>query len=390
MLKPLPFGLALFSIYAIFPSKQISPISQVLDINLAPHISPVIVPPKVERSEDKPLKLTVTVNDPTALKVGEDDTVKQGDILADNFRERSRLIVQKQTISLQIAKLRDQRLLVPLPSRKLPPLKPLPEVDYIQETAAISQAKLRLQQARSLRVTRSHWLNRPNDSAYKQTVVKVDQQNQMLKSMNDLKMQSEVIQHEEAVLKQLQQESNKANLELNQANGQRSQELEQLNINIQLAESELEQKQAALGDAQYRRHLQEYQASVDARTRAQQEEQIALEHARNMALYEQQRRDRNYQLAQLDIQKHQVEDKLADLPIVRSPKSGYIRHIRPWVGKDGSYTTTLTIFSFSPHHPDPDSSSSTNPHQAKIQTGTKIPPSPPTNETDQTNKSNHN
>ncbi len=94
--------------------------------------------------------------------------------------------------------------------------------------------------------------------------------------------------------------------------------------------------------------LQPCCTSVDARTHAQQEQQISLEHSRQMALYEQQRRDKNYQLAELNIQQHQIEDKLADLPIVRSPKSGYIKHIKPWVGKDGEYTTTLTISSF-PH-----------------------------------------
>ena len=52
-------------------------------------------------------------------------------------------------------------------------------------------------------------------------------------------------------------------------------------------------------------------------------------------------------MAELAVRQHQVEDKLADLPIVRSPKSGYIKHIRPWVGKDGKYITTLTISSVS-------------------------------------------
>ncbi|MBD2281493.1 hypothetical protein [Aphanizomenon flos-aquae] len=33
--------------------------------------------------------------------------------------------------------------------------------------------------------------------------------------------------------------------------------------------------------------------------------------------------------------------KLADIPIVRSPKDGYLRKIKPWVGKHGKYTTTI-------------------------------------------------
>jgi hypothetical protein len=43
-----------------------------------------------------------------------------------------------------------------------------------------------------------------------------------------------------------------------------------------------------------------------------------------------------------------IEDKLADIPIVRSPKDRYVRKIKPWVGKDGKYTTTITIVSSSP------------------------------------------
>ncbi|MHC5720059.1 MAG: hypothetical protein ACYTX0_50510, partial [Nostoc sp.] len=38
-----------------------------------------------------------------------------------------------------------------------------------------------------------------------------------------------------------------------------------------------------------------------------------------------------------------VEDKLAQIPMLRSPRNGYVRRIKPWVGKDGKYTTTVTI-----------------------------------------------
>ncbi len=35
--------------------------------------------------------------------------------------------------------------------------------------------------------------------------------------------------------------------------------------------------------------------------------------------------------------------KLADIPIVRSPKDGYLRKIKPWVGKDGNITVWIQI-----------------------------------------------
>ena len=144
MLKPK--SLAKISFLAIFLL-----ILDILTLTASPNAynnSSVLVIQKAQGYEDKPLRLTVTVNDPSSLRVHQGTTVKQGDILADNFRERSRLTVQKQTIFLQIAKLKNQQLIAPVPLRQLPPLNLLPDVDYVTEIAAISQAKLRLRQAK--------------------------------------------------------------------------------------------------------------------------------------------------------------------------------------------------------------------------------------------------
>ncbi len=68
---------------------------------------------------------------------------------------------------------------------------------------------------------------------------------------------------------------------------------------------------------------------------------------RSRLQYDEAVRNKDYQLAQLGISLSAIEDKLADIPIVRSPKDGYVRKIKPWVGKDGKYTTTITIVSAS-------------------------------------------
>jgi len=351
----------------ISPSVPISrPIAQ-SPITPSVRISP---PVQIVKPRDRPLRLSITVNDTSYLRVGAGDTIKEGDILVDNTEERSRLTAQKQTTSIEINRLKDKQIFSPLPPHKLLPIKPLPPANYIQETVAISQAQLHLKQAKSILASRSPWLSKSDDSTYKQAESKVDEQFQMLKSMKDLQMQPEVIQHEEAVVKQLQNAAKKAKAELNQSIGKQLQESQQLQINIQLAESELQQKQAALVAAHSQRQLQEFQANIDANRQIQQQEQIALEHSRQMSLYYQQQRDKDYQLAELNIRQHQIEDKLADLPIVRSPKSGYIKRIKPWVGKDGKYTTTLTISSFSPSHSTTNSRSNspnTNTNQGKIQ-----------------------
>jgi len=374
MFKPLSLiGALLFGGLALAPEpKKLpeppSPIP-IVQSPIPPSV-PISSPAQVVKPRDRPLRLSITVNDTSYLRVGAGDTIKEGDILVDNTEERSRLTAQKQTISLEINHLKDKQILSPLPPHKLLPIKPLPPANYIQETVAISQAQLHLKQAKSILASRSPWLSKSDDSTYKQAESKVDEQFQMLKSMKDLQMQPEVIQHEEAVVKQLQNAAKKAKAELNQSIGKQLQESQQLQINIQLAESELQQKQAALVAAHSQRQLQEFQANIDANRQIQQQEQIALEHSRQMSLYYQQQRDKEYQLAELNIRQHQIEDKLADLPIVRSPKSGYIKRIKPWVGKDGKYTTTLTISSFSPSHSTTNSRSNspnTNTNQGKIQ-----------------------
>jgi len=358
----------LFERAAIAPPPKSLPLPPTLPISTSTPINKV----------DRPLHLSVTVEDPSFLRIRVGDTIKPGDILADNVKERSRLNLQKQSISLQISRLKDKVIIAPLPPRKILPIKPLPPANYSEELAAISQAKLRIEHAKSILISRSPWLKQFDDSTYKQLQSKVDQQVQLLASMKDLKMEPEVSQHEEAVLKQMQQEAKKAEAEFNQNKGKQLQELQQLHVNVELAESELQQKQAALDAARARRKLQEFESSRDAIRIVQQEEQIALEHSRQIALYNQQQRDKDYQLAELDVRKHQVEDKLADLPIVRSPKAGYIKRIKPWVGRDGKYTTTLIIAGLAVNLSGSSSGSGsqvTSPPQV-TQKGVKVSPSP--------------
>ena len=69
---------------------------------------------------------------------------------------------------------------------------------------------------------------------------------------------------------------------------------------------------------------------------------------RSRLQYDEAVRNKDYQLAQLGISLSAIEDKLASLPIVRSLKDGYVRKIKPWVGKNGKYTTTITIVSSIP------------------------------------------
>lgn len=308
---------------------------------------------------DRPLLLTITVNDPNSLRVKTGDFVKVGDVIADNLKEKSRLSAQRKNISLEIAKLKDSKIIPPRPLRKFPPIRHLPPANYTEELGAISSAKLKLQHANLILAHRTPQLTKVDDLAYQQAQSKVDEQSQIIQEMQNIKAQSEVMDHESAVMKKLQGDLAKAKDEMEQAKSNQAQELEQLRINVQLAESELQRKEEALLVARSRRKMQEFTEGAEDTKRSQQEEQLALEHARQFLVYEQQRRDLNYKVAQLGIRQQQIDDKLADLSTIRSPKSGYIKHIAPWIGRNGKYTTRLIIAGSYTADSSSDSSSST-------------------------------
>ena len=313
---------------------------------------------------DRLLKMSISVDNQSFLKVKLNDKIKIGDVISDNSNERQRLDRQRQAIKLQIDNLNSKTLIAPAPPLPLPLLKNLPPSAFEEEKAHISQAELKLRQARLVLSSRSKLLKTDNperraefEKAGASLAIaqqKVQEQEQMIVAMNDMKMQSEILQHEQSKLKKLQSELDQAQSEVEQAQAKLSaaaiiqnQELEQLQTNVNLTDSELQLAKSRLESAKNRRQIQEYQASVEEGKRSQSETQARQDFERSRLQYDEAVRNKDYQLAQLGISLSAIEDKLADIPIVRSPKDGYIRKIKPWIGKDGKYTTTITIVSMS-------------------------------------------
>jgi hypothetical protein len=310
--------------------------------------------------QNRPLRMSISVESPSFLKVRVGQEIRQGDIISDNSLERTRLEKQKASVTLQIDNLKSKAIPEPFKPTKPLGLKQLPPAIFSEESAAIAQSKLRLSQALGLLEARTPLLQSDNPErraeAEKAEAVlqiasqKVEEQEQLIQSMRDMKLQSEILQHEEAKLKQLRSEMDQANSALDQAKAKlnasailQQQELQQLQINVRLAQSDLELAESRLVAAQNRRQLTEYDANLNEARQRQQENQTQQEYSRQQQQYAQAIRDRDYQLAQLAISLTNIEDKLAQIPMLRSPRNGYIRRIKPWVGKDGKYTTTITI-----------------------------------------------
>ncbi len=306
------------------------------------------------------LRLTVTVDSPDFLKVKEGDEIREGQVLADNTTERERLERQRKSVALQIKNLKSKTIPKPFEPKTSPGLALLPKANFLEEESQIAQAQLRLQQAQQLLESRTQVLNTDNplfraemekaESAYRQASEKVAEQEELLRSMQDLKLDASVLRHEQAKLQQLISEQEQAQSALNQARGklnfsaiEQQQELQRLQINVQLAQSELQLAQSRLETAKSDRKLVEYKASLDTAERIEQNNRSQQTFSQQEQQYAQAIRDRDYQLAQLNLSLGAIEDKLAQIPIIRSPKNGYIRRVKPWTGRDGKYTTVLTI-----------------------------------------------
>jgi myosin heavy subunit len=338
------------------------PQTQPVTVQPAQSVEPTTTPKPPLNRMNRPLRLSVTVDDQSFLQVKEGDPVKEGDTITDNKRERDRLTQQRKSIRLHIQNLKDKAVHQPFEPKKPIPSKPLPPAIFSEEEAAISHAQLKLIQAQSVLEARTVLLVRENpekkalvnkaDTALSHAEQKVEEQEQMIKSMKDMKLQDQILQHEEAKLKQLKSTQEQAESELESAKAQLSaskieqqQQLQQLHLAVQIAQSELEGARSKLTTAQSRRRLLEYDASIEQAKRAQMENQTQQEYSRQQQQYEQAVRDRDYQVAQLSISLSNIDDKLSQIPVVRSPRNGYIRRIDPWVGNNGKYTTTVVISS---------------------------------------------
>ncbi|GBE95659.1 hypothetical protein [Nostoc cycadae] len=314
---------------------------------------------------DRALRINLTVDDTTFLKVKEGQEVKKGDLLVENTLESDRLNKQRQSVVLQIENLKSKALPQPFEPKAAPAIANLPAANFLEEESNIAQAKLRLQQAQSTLESRRPFLLADNPEARaevekaeagaRSASEKVQEQEQLIKTMQDLRLDSPVLRHEEAKLKQAIAESEQANSAFDQAKGKlassaivQRQELEKLEVALQLAKSELNLAHSKLQTARDNRKLVEYRASIESAQRVEQQNEANLAYTRQLQEFAQQQRDRDYQLAQLQISLSSIDDKISLIPVVRSPKAGYIRRVKPWVGSNGKYSTTITISSSRP------------------------------------------
>jgi multidrug efflux pump subunit AcrA (membrane-fusion protein) len=87
----------------------------------------------------------------------------------------------------------------------------------------------------------------------------------------------------------------------------------------------------------------EYEYSLALAQRQEQENQQRLAYAEQLQRVEEQQRDRELQIAQLEAQLQDIHQQLAELSTVRSPYRGTIRRVK-WLGQsDTRLTVEITL-----------------------------------------------
>lgn len=251
-------------------------------------------------------KMTLEISEPNDLKVKVGDAVSAAQIIADQDQERKRLTLKKEELRLAIARVESQKISPPQKSidpekpKEVPALEQLPPFSTAEYEAAISKAELELKRAQN-------------------TLDLKQRQIDYLKGLSGI--DPAVLEHESTQLNEIQTKLEVAQSELDLANGKsetaknkRKQEEYQHSLNVARRVEEANQAQSF-----YQRQLAENQ----------------INYQRQLSAYEKEVRERDYQLTQLKLQSSSIDDKLAQLAVIRSPYAGQVRRIK-FTGQTGN------------------------------------------------------
>ena len=304
-------------------------------------------------------KLSIQVIKPDDLKIKQGDSINVGQIIADRTDERQQLLVQQNQIELSIKQIESRKIIEPNKPKNVPEMATLPEANFVVEEAAINEASRNLD-----KVKRSFdFNNRAKDynnvsekNAVETAKIKleshqklIESQQQKIIAIKSLKdINSSVLEHESKKLESLQQEKSILESNLKQAESSLaaavisiSQQTDNLNSEILKAEAALELSKAKLEKAKSDRKQLEYQHSINLARRIEESNQAESFYSRQLQETENQKRDKEFQLAQLRSKLDETKVKLSALSTVRSPYSGTVRRIK-W-GKQNNNVLDVDI-----------------------------------------------
>ncbi len=243
------------------------------------------------------INITVRISAHEDLKIAENMILKKGQIISDRIPEKKRLKAQKKQLELSLERVLSASIQEPPKPLPVPAVSPLPPVNYLEHEAAIERANIAIA------------------SAAEEISIKV-QEIEELSEIPDL--DPIILEHEQAKLKQLQ-------------------------LNHQIAANDLELAQGKLETAKQAREYQEYQASITAARRIEEQNQSKLLYQRQLTEYNEKIAQKEIQVTQLQEKINVIQSQIDNLQIV-SPYAGEVRSI-DFLGQseDGSISVRILL-----------------------------------------------
>ena len=208
------------------------------------------------------------------LKIAQDMAIEKGQVISDRIPERTRLQAQEKQLQLSLLSIRTASIQPPPKPQPVPAVAPLPPVNYLEQNAAIERAQLAISKRSASRAA----LSQEEVNIKKQEIAELSQ-------IPDL--DPVILEHEQAKLKQLQ-------------------------LNHQIAVNELELAQGKLQTAKQQRKYQEYQSSITAARRVEEENQAKAFYQRQLAEYNEKIADKEIQVTQLQEKLNNVQNAISE------------------------------------------------------------------------------
>jgi hypothetical protein len=292
------------------------------------------------------LKIQIDVTSPQDLKIKEGQQVAHNQLIAD-YRQPERIALKAELdrVNLSIEKLKSAPKVAPIPPVKVKEAKGSIVPNYAQEQAEIATARTKLvniqrkyQLAQKLATTplpetakiRSLTLAA---AEIENAIAKQQQKIDALGTMDDI--DKPIQEHEATKLAKLKQSLPEAQIKIQEATATekttqatRLSRIEEIKLEFANAQRELEVAQARLTAAvqkQEQAQIDRQIAQIDRQERAFRTE---LERVKQTEVVNLQNHDRQYQLAQLQLKKTQLESQIKGLTGIVAPFDGTVRRVK--------------------------------------------------------------
>ena len=243
---------------------------------------PVVVSPRLH-------KMSLEISKPEDLKVVVGDAVSAGQVIADQEDERSRLVLQKEQLELSLKRVEGSLIIQPSAPQPVPELSPLPPFSTAEYEAAIDKSELELKRSQATLDLKQRQID------YLRGIQGID---------------SAILEHESAQLSEVQ-------------------------TKLEVSQSESNLATGKLETAKNERKQQEYQHQLNVSRRIEELNKAQSFYQNQLADAQNAQRVKDYQLTDLKLKLSSVDDKLAQLSVIRSPYAGQVKRIK-FVGQSGN------------------------------------------------------